>query len=54
MLAKECQRDTMILLFTSAIMSAFAECRRELERLVKSASDENMPDIPCTKETCIL
>ena len=31
--AKKCQRDTMILLFTSAITSAFAECRRELERL---------------------
>ena len=27
--AKKCRRDTMILLFTSA----FAECRRELERL---------------------
>ena len=33
MLAKKCRRDTMILLFTSAIASAFAECRRELERL---------------------
>ena len=31
--AKKCQRDTMILLFTSAITSAFAECQRELERL---------------------
>ena len=31
--AKKCQRDTVILLFTSAITSAFAECRRELERL---------------------
>ena len=31
--AKKCRRDTMILLFTSAITSAFAECRRELERL---------------------
>ena len=31
--AKKCRRDTMILLFTSAIVSAFAECRRELERL---------------------
>ena len=30
---KKCRRDTMILLFTSAITSAFAECRRELERL---------------------
>ena len=31
--AKKCRRDTMIMLFTSAIMSAFAECRCELERL---------------------
>ena len=34
MSAKKCRRDTMILLFTSAIASAFAECRRELERLI--------------------
>ena len=34
--AKKCRRDTMILLFTSAITSAFAECRRELERLFTS------------------
>ena len=33
MSAKKCQRDAVILLFTSAIASAFAECRRELERL---------------------
>ena len=33
MSAKKCQRDAIILLFTSAIASAFAECRRELERL---------------------
>ena len=32
-LAKKCRRDTMILLFTSAITSAFAECQRELGRL---------------------
>ena len=29
----KCRRDTIILLFMSAITSAFAECRRELERL---------------------
>ena len=28
-----CRHDTVILLFMSAITSAFAECRRELERL---------------------
>ena len=33
--AKNCRRDKMILLFTSAITSAFAECQRELERLLK-------------------
>ena len=33
--AKKCRLDTMILLFTSAITSAFAECRRELESLGK-------------------
>ena len=32
-LAKKCRHDTMILLFTLAITSAFAECWRELERL---------------------
>ena len=32
--AKKCRRDKMILLFTSAITSAFVECRRELERLL--------------------
>ena len=31
--AKKCQRDTMVMLFTSAIASAFAECQHELERL---------------------
>ena len=36
MSAKKCQRGTMILLFTSAIASAFGECRRELERLCTS------------------
>ena len=35
MSAKKCQRDSVILLFTSAITSAFAECRRKLERLNK-------------------
>ena len=33
MSVKKCRRDTMILLSTSAIKSAFAECRREIERL---------------------
>ena len=33
MSAKKCRRDTIILLFTLAIASAFAECQRELERL---------------------
>ena len=32
-LAKKCQRDTMILLFTSAIRSLFAECWHGLEKL---------------------
>ena len=31
--AKMWRRDAMILLFTLAIMSTFAECPRELERL---------------------
>ena len=31
--AKNCWHDRMILLFTSVITSAFAECRRELEWL---------------------
>ena len=31
--ARKYRRDTVILLFTSAITSAFAECRLELERL---------------------
>ena len=35
MSAKKCRHDTMILLFTTAIASAFAECRSELERLRK-------------------
>ena len=35
MSAKKCRRDAMILLFTSAIATAFAECLRELERLRK-------------------
>ena len=30
---QKCWHDTMILLFTLAITSAFAECQRELERL---------------------
>ena len=32
--AKKCRRDTVILHFMLAITSAFAKCRRELERLV--------------------
>ena len=36
MLAKKCQHDTIILLFASAIMSVFAKCRRELERLASN------------------
>ena len=36
MSAKKCRRDTVIWLFTSAIMSAFVECRHGLERLIIS------------------
>ena len=38
-LAKNCQRDTRILLFMLAITSAFAECWRELERLLSVSYD---------------
>ena len=47
MLTKECQGDTLILLFTSAITSAFAECWRELERL-NFNSPPFLPPIPKT------
>ena len=35
-ISKKCRHDTIILLFTLAIASAFAECRCELERPQKS------------------
>ena len=35
--AKNCRRDARILLFTSA----FAECRRELERLFSAIREEH-------------
>ena len=43
--AKNCGRDTLILLFTSAITSAFAECRRELERLFTVPVEEEFTKI---------
>ena len=44
-LAKKCRRDTVILLFMSAITSAFAECRRELERLLVKICKIVPPDL---------
>ena len=40
MLGKTCRRDTVTLLSISAIMLAFAEWQRELERLLKLFSKE--------------
>ena len=41
-LAKKCWHDTMILLFTSAIMLAFSKCQIELERLISWAHEINL------------
>ena len=45
--AKKCWRNTMIMLFTSAITSAFAECRRELERLFLRNDSYKLTKMDC-------